>query len=46
MTAPAFMITEARLKALSPVARKIAEDAIRWGFWQLIKEDTSISPGK
>jgi hypothetical protein len=35
---PVYEITPERLKALSPAARALAEDAIRFGIWALVEE--------
>jgi hypothetical protein len=40
-----YEITEARLKALSPAARQLAEAAIELGIWRLIYEPKS-APAK
>jgi hypothetical protein len=36
-------ITPARLAALDPVSRELAEKAISWKIWQLV-DDKSIKP--
>jgi hypothetical protein len=38
---PPYEITRARLKALSPAARAIADDALKYGLWRLIEESKS-----
>ena len=38
MTEPIYKITPERLKALSPAARALADDAIRYGIWALVNE--------
>jgi hypothetical protein len=34
-----YEITQARLNALSPTAKAIAENALRYGLWKKVPED-------
>jgi hypothetical protein len=42
MTDKPYEITEARLKALSPSAQRLAKAAIELGIWRIIDESKSV----